>query len=34
MQPTAEQILQALPHVRYEIESFLQTPEYDSCNKR
>jgi len=33
MQPTSEQIRQALPHVRYEIESLLQTPEYDQRNK-
>src|SRR5437867_7444048 len=33
MQPTPEQIRQALPHVRYEIESFLQTPAYDSQNE-
>ena len=33
MQPTSEQIRQALSHVRYEIESLLQTPEYDASNK-
>jgi hypothetical protein len=33
MQPTPEQIARALPHVRYEIESFLQTPDYDKRNK-
>jgi hypothetical protein len=33
MHPTAEQIQQALPHIRYEIESFLQTPPYNSRNE-
>jgi hypothetical protein len=33
MQPTSKQIQQALRHIRYEIESFLQTPEYDPSNK-
>src|SRR6266513_1518668 len=33
MHPTPEQIRQALPHIRYEIESFLQTPAHDSHNE-
>src|SRR5438067_10969756 len=33
MQPTPEQIRHALPHVRYEIEGLLQTPQFDSRNK-
>jgi hypothetical protein len=33
MKPTTDQICGALEHVRYEIESFLQTPEYDHSNK-
>ena len=32
MNPTPSQIVQALPHVRYEIESLLQTPDYDPSN--
>ena len=33
MNPTQEQIVQALPHVRYEVASLLQTPAYDLSNK-
>ena len=33
MTPTPEEIAKALPHVRYEIESLLQTPDYDRTNK-
>jgi hypothetical protein len=33
MKPTPDQIAQALEHVRYEIESFLQTPDYCRSNK-
>jgi len=33
MHPTPEQIRQALPHIRYEIESFLQTPAHDFHNE-
>jgi hypothetical protein len=33
MKPTIDQITQALEHVRYEIESFLQTPDYCCSNK-
>ncbi len=33
MTPKPEQISNALPHIRYEIESFLQTPDYDRSNK-
>ena len=33
MNPTHKQVLQALPHVRYEIESFLLTPDYDHSNE-
>jgi hypothetical protein len=33
MKPTPDQIAQALQHVFYEIQSFLQTPEYDHSNK-
>lgn len=33
MTPTPEQITAALPHVRYDIESLLLTPNYDRSNK-
>lgn len=33
MEPTPKQISLALPHIRYEIESFLLTPSYDKSNK-
>lgn len=33
MNPSPDQIARALPHVRYEIESLLQTPAYDQANK-
>ena len=33
MKPTPGQIAQALQHVRYEIQSFLQTPDYCRSNK-
>ncbi len=32
MKPTYDQIQSSLEHVHYEIESFLQSPEYDPKN--
>jgi hypothetical protein len=32
MKPTPQDVLKALPHVRYEIESLLLTPEHDPSN--
>jgi len=33
MKPTSQQVIEALPHVRYEVESLLLTPAHDSSNE-